>query len=122
MPVEQSEQPKMASKDNCGVCEACGAALGVGVAVSVLTGATPVKGQPRSLANEATAFALNHLTDGHPRCCKRAGRNALKAAVTFLRDKMGIVLGEGETVRCRFSARNRECPKDGCPYYAGEGD
>ena len=48
----------------CGFYGACGAAIGVGIAVSVLTGATPLTGKTRSLANEATAFALGKMVDG----------------------------------------------------------
>jgi hypothetical protein len=47
----------------CGYYGACGAAVGVGIAVSALTGATPLKGQERSLALAATAFALSHMVD-----------------------------------------------------------
>ena len=101
----------------CGYYGACGAALGVGVAVSVLTKATPLTGRQRSLANEATALALNSMLDGHPRCCKRASRKALGAAVRFLRDRMGITLNEGKPIRCCYIERNHECPKTECVYY-----
>jgi hypothetical protein len=102
----------------CGFYGACGAAIGVGIAVSVLTEATPLTGQPRALANEATAFTLNRMLDGHPRCCKRASRKALEAAIDFLRDRMGITLGEGRIIRCGYIRRNRECVKEDCDYYA----
>jgi hypothetical protein len=101
----------------CGFYGACGAAIGVGTAVSVLTGATPLTGKTRSLANEATAFALGKMIDGGPRCCKRASRKALEAAVEFLKTKMDINLNIGEKVGCRYVARNRECIREACPYY-----
>ena len=104
----------------CGFFGACGAGIGVGVAVSILTEATPVTGKPRSLAIEATSYALNKMIDGHPRCCKRASRRALEAAVEFLYDRMGIVLCTGKTISCVYSYRNLECPKEDCPYFVGE--
>ena len=61
----------------CGFFGDCGAAVGIGIAVSVLTGATPLTGKQRSLAIEATSRALAHLCDDGPRCCKRAVRKAL---------------------------------------------
>ena len=101
----------------CGFYGACGAGIGVGTAVSVITGATPLTGQPRSLANEATSFALGRMIDGGARCCKRASRNALEAAVEFLSTRMGIKLGRDEKIECRYIKRNRECIGQDCAYY-----
>ncbi len=102
----------------CGYFGACGAGIGVGIAVSALTGATPLTGKTRSLANEATSFALARIADGYPRCCKRAGRQALAAAIEFLRDKLDIVIDPTRPSRCIYYQRNRECPKEECPYYS----
>lgn len=103
----------------CGSHGTCGAAVGVGIAVSVLTEATPLTGKPRSLANEATWFALSKMLDGYPRCCKRASRKALEAAVDFLKGKLGIALQMNEPIRCNYSWRNQECTKEGCSYFSG---
>ena len=100
----------------CGFYGACGAGIGLGVAVSVLTGATPLTGEPRALANEATSFALGQLVDGGARCCKRASRNAVAAGVLFLRNRMDIKLASGEKVTCHYISRNRECTGKACPY------
>jgi len=102
----------------CGFYGVCGAAIGVGIAISVLTRATPLTGKERALANEAMAFALTRLLDGYPRCCKRASRTGVEAAVEFLGERMGIFLTVGQSVQCCYSERNRECPKEGCSYYA----
>jgi hypothetical protein len=101
----------------CGFYGACGAAIGVGTAVSVLTGATPLTGKTRALANEATAFALNKMIDEGPRCCKRASRKALEAAVEFLKTRMNINLKINQEIKCRYVQRNRECIREGCTYY-----
>jgi hypothetical protein len=102
----------------CGSYGACGAAIGTGIAVSVLTGATPLTGKTRSLANEATAFALGKMVDGGARCCKRASRNALDAAVEFLKTRLDIKLTRGGKVKCRYVKRNRECIGKDCVYYS----
>jgi hypothetical protein len=104
----------------CGSHGVCGAAIGVGIAVSVLTKATPLTGETRALANEATMYTLNRLIDGQPRCCKRASRMALDAAVDFLRERMGIKLEKGETVACNCPERNKECIREKCRYYKPE--
>jgi hypothetical protein len=101
----------------CGYYGACGAAVGVGVAVSVITEATPLKGEPRSQALAATAFALTRMIDGQPRCCKRASRVAVAAAVEYLRDQLGLDLPAPGAVRCTSAARNKECPGESCPYF-----
>lgn len=102
----------------CGSHGVCGAAIGVGIAVSVLTEATPLTGRQRSMAIEATSFTLSRIVDGHPRCCKRASRRALEAAVEFLRDRMNIIVGMGQHVKCTYSERNKECPGETCPYHS----
>ncbi|MCK4273281.1 MAG: hypothetical protein KAW90_00205 [Dehalococcoidales bacterium] len=101
----------------CGFYGACGAAIGVGIAVSVLTGATPLTGKTRGLANEATTFTLNYMLDGGPRCCKRASRKALEAAVEFLKTRMGITLSQAQEINCQYVGRNRECIRQDCAYY-----
>jgi hypothetical protein len=101
----------------CGFYGACGGGIGVGTAVSVITGATPLTGKTRGLANEATAYALDKMVDGQPRCCKRASRKALEAAVEFLKKKMDINLKINEKVKCRYFPLNRECIFEACPYY-----
>ncbi len=101
----------------CGLYGVCGAAVGAGIAVSVLTGATPLTGKTRTLANEATSLALNRMLDEEPRCCKRASRRAIEAAVEFLEKRMDIILKQGEKPSCRYISRNRECIRDDCEYY-----
>lgn len=101
----------------CGFYGACGAAIGVGITVSVLTGATPLTGKPRTLANEAASFALSRMLDGGPRCCKRASRQALEAAMEFLEKRMDIKLASGEGITCRYVDRNRECIREECAYF-----
>ena len=103
----------------CGFYGACGAGIGVGIATSVITGATPLKGQPRRLANEATAFALSRMQDGRPRCCKRASRAAVVAAGEFFASHLAIELTTWPTPICTFTDRNRECAQGSCAFFAG---
>jgi hypothetical protein len=101
----------------CGIYGVCGAAIGVGTAVSVITGATPLTGPTRALANEATAYALRNTIDGGPRCCKRASRKALEAAIEFLKTRMDIDLNITTESKCQYTKRNRECIREACAYY-----
>jgi hypothetical protein len=102
----------------CGFYGDCGAAVGAGVAVALVTGSTPLLGKRRSLAMGATAEALARMVDDQPRCCKRAARTAVAAAAEYIEDKLGIKLeSSGQTPKCRHSGRNRECPRERCPYF-----
>jgi hypothetical protein len=101
----------------CGSHGSCGAAMGVGIAVSVLTEATPLTGKERTLGLEATSRALSGMLDGEPRCCKRASRLAVESAVEFLRERLDISLPSGETEACTYTRRNAQCPGDACPYF-----
>jgi hypothetical protein len=101
----------------CGFYGACGGGLGVGIAVSVLTEATPLKGPQRSLAIAATSKALGNIVDNGPRCCKRAVRKGLEAAIEFLDQNMNIKLKTVKTRGCRYIARNKECTLRDCPYF-----
>jgi 7,8-dihydro-6-hydroxymethylpterin dimethyltransferase len=100
----------------CGSHGACGAAVGVGIAVSVITGATPLKGKERSLAIQATALALTKIADNFPRCCKRSSRQALESAISFLRENLNINLRQKTPVGCRYSEHNQQCPGEKCSY------
>ncbi len=105
----------------CGLYGDCGAAVGAGIAVSVITGATPLTGKQRSLALASTSQALSRMLDDQPRCCKRAARIAIQSAVDFLHEHLGIDLPRAKNVRCTYSARNRECPREKCQFYAEGG-
>lgn len=101
----------------CGFYGDCGAAVGVGIAVSVLTKATPLTGKERSLAMAATSASLTQITDDQPRCCKRSSRLALEIAIDFLKNRMGINLQQEKNIRCVYSSRNRECAREQCRYF-----
>ncbi len=102
----------------CGYLGGCGAGISLGIAVSLLTGATPVKGKERALANRASARGLVVAGDGEARCCKRALRNSVREGRRFLREELGIELPVPSAgVVCRDVSRNRECPHNCCPYF-----
>ncbi|MBT3364007.1 MAG: radical SAM protein [Chloroflexi bacterium] len=101
----------------CGFYGACGAAIGVGIAISIIKEATPLTGKPRSLAIEATSNALSNMVDGHPRCCKRSSRRSIEIAIKFLQEELDIKLGNNQPMACSYSERNKECVKAKCAYY-----
>jgi hypothetical protein len=101
----------------CGTHGACGAALGVGIAVSVWTGSTPLKTREWQLSNLATAAALTDIArQGGPRCCKRDTWLALAAAAAFFKVELDVLLTGPETVVCPWHQLDATCQGDVCPY------
>jgi hypothetical protein len=105
----------------CGMMGACGAAIGTGIFIAIVTGSTPLAGRAWQLSNEMTARALSVIARyGGPRCCKRDSWLAIREAVGFCREKLGITLPFDEEHVCTFSAVNRECRREACLFYGGE--
>ncbi|MGO9310970.1 MAG: DUF5714 domain-containing protein [Spirochaetia bacterium] len=103
---------------SCGFNGNCGAAVGTGIFVSLVTGATPLSRAEWRLANLMTSESLRAIAErGGPRCCKRDVFLALREAAAFLNTQMGLTLPSEEPVVCEFSALNRECLKDACPFF-----
>ena len=102
----------------CGFHGTCGAAMGAGIACSVITGATPLSGDAWQLANMMTAVCLTAIaTAGGPRCCKRDAFLAIRKSVEFLNDNLHANLPVEPAPVCGFSHLNRECIGDRCCFF-----
>jgi hypothetical protein len=127
---QQEEKTEMISKarrraeevkgGSCGFSGNCGAAVGTGIFVSLVTGATPLSRMEWRLANLMTSESLRAIAErGGPRCCKRDSFLAITTAVGFLKKELGVTLPLEEPVGCDFSNLNKECLKEDCPYFEG---
>lgn len=102
----------------CGFHGTCGAAMGAGIACSVLTGATPLAGDEWRLSNLMTAECLRAIAlGGGPRCCKRDVYAALGTAVPFFNEHLDARLPADPPPRCTFRHLNRECIGARCAYF-----
>ena len=102
----------------CGLWGCCGAAVSTGIFMSIVTKATPLTGNSWKLSNQMTSRALGALAElGGPRCCKRDSFTAVKEAVHFVKEKLGVEMELPEKIACDFSNENRQCLKKHCPYY-----
>jgi len=98
----------------------CGAAVGVGCAVSLLTGAKFRSDRERALTLQATAEAVRRLAEhGGARCCRQSVYSALESAAAFLERELGLILGISTPVFCPFSSTTEDCKKDACVYFGG---
>lgn len=106
----------------CAFLGVCGAAAGVGIAVSLLTEATPYDGQRRQLAQRATSRALERIASFEaPRCCQRDAWLALQEASGFLKEHLDLDLPVAHPLPCRQMDVNKECIGERCPLW-GRGE
>ncbi len=102
----------------CGTHGNCGAAVGTGIFISILTGNTPLAEKEWQLSNTMTAKSLMCIAEqGGPRCCKRDSFIAIKQAINFLNENFDTELPQQEII-CEFSARNKQCKFDDCQFYS----
>ena len=100
----------------CGLQGACGAAIGTGTFVAIVTSSSPLKGKERGLANRMTARALTVVasTDA-ARCCKRDSMLSILTAVKFANEHLGARM-TSHGAACAWSGVNQECAGGACPF------
>lgn len=105
----------------CGFYGACGAGVGTGIFISLITDSTPLSTKSWGLSNQITAESLRCIgLLGGPRCCKRDTFMALKTAKKFTRQNFDVALDIPDTIRCDFTMLNQECIEDNCPFLTKE--
>lgn len=102
----------------CGLWGVCGAVTSVGAALAIIDGTGPLSedgtwGNHMRFTSEAIR-ALGEVNG--PRCCKRDAGIAFKYGVDYINSHYGLKL-EYEEVPCEFSAWNRQCIRERCPFY-----
>ncbi|MCQ2433283.1 MAG: DUF5714 domain-containing protein [Clostridia bacterium] len=100
----------------CGFWGACGAGVSSGMFVSIISGSTPLTGEPFGYSNRMTAKSLDAIgTVGGPRCCKRDSFLSILSAVDFVREHFGVEMEKPEII-CHFSKKNSQCLGKRCPF------
>lgn len=96
----------------------CGGAIGAGIVVSIVSGATPVRGRERSMVLRGSANALIALAEmGGIRCCKQAVFCGVETAWRASRISPVPELPPLVRHTCAFSGKQRECKRKACPYH-----
>jgi hypothetical protein len=103
----------------CGFYGNCGAAVGTGIFMSIMTDATPLSQREWRLSNLMCADSLHAIADsGGPRCCKRDSFLAILEALRFVKEQFRTEMGTGpDAVKCEFHHLNKECRKAECRFY-----
>ena len=100
----------------CGFWGACGAGISSGMFVSIITKSNPLANEEWGFSNKMTANSLESIGKiGGPRCCKRDSFLAIKSAIEFVRENLGIKMEESGII-CDYSAKNNQCIKERCPF------
>jgi len=97
---------------------ACGAAMGVPIAVSLLMSADYTKPRERKSVLDASASAViatANLPAG--RCCKASVYSSLDVGTTYLIKELGIEATPMSSPICQFKEHNPECLKMECPFF-----
>ncbi len=101
----------------CAFFGACGAAIGAGIAMSVLLGATPYLGEKRQSAQQATLAALARIASfDAPRCCQRDCWLALKETAALIHEYTGRRM-DVRPFACEQFLKNKECIRAQCPLW-----
>ena len=99
----------------------CGAAVGVGQALSVINGATPMTREPWGQCQRLTATVQGHIAEAElPRCCSRSSYIAVLDAIDFLNEHFNVRMVRPERVTCTSCGGNAQCLREQCPYFPGE--
>jgi hypothetical protein len=104
---------------SCGLWGVCGAAAGVGIALSIATKANVLSDRERTLSMEAVSESLHIIAKiGGPRCCKASAFSAIQKATQILEREFSIRLPSLTDPRpCYFRDLNKECLGSKCPYF-----
>ena len=102
----------------CAFLGVCGAAIGVGIAFSILLEADPYKADERQTVQQVTRKVLGKISSYNAsRCCQRDVWLALEEASRLLKEVMGKTLVVEKKIVCRQFSKNKECIGDQCPLW-----
>ncbi len=112
------ERGKTVPGGACAFLGACGGGLGVATAFSVILGANPYEGHRRHQLHDVTIRVLQRIGRYEAaRCCQRDSWEALLAASELSEEVIGIRLAADEKLVCHQAGINRDCHREGCPFY-----
>lgn len=104
----------------CAFFGVCGAAVGVGIAFSIILQADPYKAAERQMVQQLTAEVLQAIGRYKaPRCCQRDCWIALTEAARLSKTYIGVGLKADEELSCLQFEKNHECIRRACPLYEG---
>jgi hypothetical protein len=105
---------------SCGFMGICGAAVGVGIAFSIILGANPLTPRPRQAVQRVLSEIIGVLAGQEAaRCCRRECFLCLREAARLSEDFLPVSLRADEVSPCEQYRANAECSREGCPLFPG---
>lgn len=102
----------------CGFWGSCGAAVGAGIAFSVIFEATPLTPKKRQQVQVVCSRILTKIAAlAGARCCQRETVLTLREVAKLSRDILPISLKADDELACRQYLQNRECIRKQCPLW-----
>jgi 7,8-dihydro-6-hydroxymethylpterin dimethyltransferase len=102
----------------CGFMGICGAAVGVGIAFSLILEANPIKPVERKIVQSVTAAVLADIAVHEAaRCCQRDAWIALKKAAVLSETVLPIPLKADNDLVCSQQGKIKECIRQDCPLW-----
>lgn len=112
-----ADRAKAVPGANCAYYGACGAALGIGIFVSIITETTPYSLEPWSNVMAITSAIGQEMSKhGGARCCKRDSYLAILTGVQKIKELLKIELQATKPI-CKHFPKNKECRKEACLFY-----
>lgn len=100
---------------SCGYNGGCGAAIGAGIAVSLIEKTTPMSDSERGKTLKMSGHALLAMSKhGGPRCCKR---DAITSIQTFMKNTNYFNGLEASQYVCKQFRANKDCIRSRCPFF-----
>jgi hypothetical protein len=104
----------------CAFMGSCGAAVGAGIAFSLILRGNPLKAAERRIAQTVASACLADLAALEAeRCCQRESWIALRKAAELSRLHLPIPLRAEAPLVCAQAARNKGCAGGACPLFPG---
>jgi len=102
----------------CAFMGVCGAAMGVGLAFSLILEANPLHPELRKTVQSATQAVLADIAAlKAARCCQRDSWIALKKAAELSKRHLPVTLRADHPLICRQKEMNKECFGKACPLF-----
>jgi len=112
------ERGKTVSGGACAFLGACGAAIGAGIAISIILKASPYDGEKRQAVLQVTQAVLARIAAYKaPRCCQRDSWLTLKEITAHIQKQTGKSL-KVDTFACDQFLQNEECIHEQCPLWS----
>lgn len=102
----------------CGMWGVCGAAIGSGIYMGIITESSPYAEMEWKTTGQLTARCANAIScEGGPRCCKRDTFLSLKETAAYSNAVLDTHFTVPDDMQCIFYPNNKECKKRACPFF-----